>query len=351
MPGGNWGITRDASVIARAAMRRRTSAPGTMTAQTRVRRLRARPAAWRPAARWPRGSRCIRRPSRCCVTSSSIRAAGVEGRDCWRKLSQIVVTDDTLVQSIGELRRALGESRRAVCIVTVPRRGYRFEVAEARAPEAGARRAAGTRFEIPVACGSSRHSRSRSRCWCCGSCLSARPRPAREDGARPAIAVLPFQNRSDDAGARISRGRSDPGHHQLAGPIFRAHRHVMECGGRLQRRAGATRRHRAYSRRCATRSRAACDSRPSVCASMRNSSTSSGRVLWSAGYEEAPADVIALQDRITREVVGALAIRVTQLELQRVADKADLQFRCLRLRAARTAGASASDARRHCRSA
>ncbi|MBC8025034.1 MAG: winged helix-turn-helix domain-containing protein, partial [Steroidobacteraceae bacterium] len=42
----------------------------------------------------------------------------------------LVVTDDTLVQSIGELRRALGESG-ARLITTVPRRGYRFEGDEA----------------------------------------------------------------------------------------------------------------------------------------------------------------------------------------------------------------------------
>ncbi len=42
----------------------------------------------------------------------------------------LVVTDDTLVQSIGELRRALGESG-ARLITTVPRRGYRFEAEEA----------------------------------------------------------------------------------------------------------------------------------------------------------------------------------------------------------------------------
>ena len=37
----------------------------------------------------------------------------------------LIVTDDTLVQSIGELRRALGDAG-ATLIVTVPRRGYRF---------------------------------------------------------------------------------------------------------------------------------------------------------------------------------------------------------------------------------
>src|SRR3954468_21275185 len=41
----------------------------------------------------------------------------------WPKL---VVTDDTLVQSIGELRRALGDDG-ARLISTIPRRGYRFE--------------------------------------------------------------------------------------------------------------------------------------------------------------------------------------------------------------------------------
>src|SRR5687767_5113138 len=38
----------------------------------------------------------------------------------------LIVTDDTLVQSIGELRRALGEAG-ARLIITVPKRGYRFD--------------------------------------------------------------------------------------------------------------------------------------------------------------------------------------------------------------------------------
>ena len=42
----------------------------------------------------------------------------------------LVVTDDTLVQSIGELRRTLGDDG-ARMIVTVPRRGYRFVPAAA----------------------------------------------------------------------------------------------------------------------------------------------------------------------------------------------------------------------------
>ena len=42
----------------------------------------------------------------------------------------LIVTDDTLVQSIGELRRAFAEAGREY-ITTVPRRGYRFEAEEA----------------------------------------------------------------------------------------------------------------------------------------------------------------------------------------------------------------------------
>jgi len=42
----------------------------------------------------------------------------------------VVVSDDTLGQNIAELRRALGDAG-ARMIVTVPRRGFRFEVTEA----------------------------------------------------------------------------------------------------------------------------------------------------------------------------------------------------------------------------
>lgn len=46
----------------------------------------------------------------------------------------IAVTDDALVQSVGELRRALGADG-AQLIRTIPRRGYRFEAEIETAPE------------------------------------------------------------------------------------------------------------------------------------------------------------------------------------------------------------------------
>jgi adenylate cyclase len=46
-----------------------------------------------------------------------------------------------------------------------------------------------------------------------------------------------------------------------------------------------------------------------------------GRVLWSVRLDEALADVFAMQDSITAQIVGALAVRVTQIEQRRVLTK------------------------------
>ncbi len=49
--------------------------------------------------------------------------------------------------------------------------------------------------------------------------------------------------------------------------------------------------------------------------------TKRGQVLWSARFDEPLADVFALQDKITTQIVGALAIRVTEIEQRRVLAK------------------------------
>ncbi|TIL37744.1 adenylate/guanylate cyclase domain-containing protein [Mesorhizobium sp.] len=49
--------------------------------------------------------------------------------------------------------------------------------------------------------------------------------------------------------------------------------------------------------------------------------TRQGRVLWSARFEEALADVFTLQDNIVTHIVRVLAIRVTQIEQNRVLAK------------------------------
>jgi len=49
--------------------------------------------------------------------------------------------------------------------------------------------------------------------------------------------------------------------------------------------------------------------------------TARGTVLWSERYDAEPKDIFAVQDGITRQVSGALAVRVTGLELVRSAAK------------------------------
>jgi TolB-like protein/class 3 adenylate cyclase/Flp pilus assembly protein TadD len=60
-----------------------------------------------------------------------------------------------------------------------------------------------------------------------------------------------------------------------------------------------------------------------------------GVLLWSERYDEQLSDIFEVQDRIARQVVGALAVRVTDLETQRAFDKptADLGAYELVLRA------------------
>ena len=43
-----------------------------------------------------------------------------------------------------------------------------------------------------------------------------------------------------------------------------------------------------------------------------------GRVLWSERYDEPLAELFVLQDKITTQIAGALAIRMTQIEQRRV---------------------------------
>ena len=49
--------------------------------------------------------------------------------------------------------------------------------------------------------------------------------------------------------------------------------------------------------------------------------TNRSAVLWSEKYEAEPKDIFAVQDQITRRISGALALRVTSLELARSAAK------------------------------
>jgi adenylate cyclase len=232
----------------------------------------------------------------------------------------LIVTDDTVVQSIGELRRALGDED-ARLIVTVPRRGYRFVMAAAPEERRKARGWHPLRWRwvygilapmllaITVA----------------ALLLVERetPTPVRND--KPAIAVLPFVFQGEDSQRGyladgvtqdliLSLGRFSAltvmswnavsgyrGPAATPGNVARALEVRYQVEGSVRLAGGQVR----------------------VTTQLVDEQ---GRVLWAARYEEAENDVFALLDRITREVAGALAIRVSESELRRVAMQSPSSF-------------------------
>ena len=146
----------------------------------------------------------------------------------------LAITDDALVQSIGELRRAFGDDGPRL-IKTVPRRGYRFESAVSivapadqspadATPGSAASRDDTQSSKPAIRAQAGRCSRRRppagaadcsprsSFAGCgvaAGRCssgdfsalrvLAINPRKTAEVGAKPAIAILPFVNQSDDS--------------------------------------------------------------------------------------------------------------------------------------------------------
>jgi len=231
-----------------------------------------------------------------------------------------VVTDDTLVQSIGELRRTLGDDG-ARMIVTVPRRGYRFVPAAAPGERRKARGWHLLRFR-----------------WIYGILaplllavtvavilLMDAEAPAPAHGEKPAIAVLPFLFQGDDPQrAYLADGVTQDLIHSLG--RFSA-LSVMSWNAVAELRGPA-----AIPGDVAR----TLDVRYQVEGSLRLAGDqvrvtaqlvdTQGRVLWSSRFDEPANDVFALQDRITREIAGALAIRVSESELARVAAQPPASF-------------------------
>lgn len=257
----------------------------------------------------------------------------------------LAVTDDALVQSIGELRRALGDDGSRL-IRTIPRRGYRFEsdvsadasTAQAPAdaipspavsgevgrpskPLVGARMALRVLFAVVVLFAAGVLATGVATDWNFLNVLGPRDQAANglpKNGAKPAMAVLPLINQSDD----LSREYFADG---LTQDIINAlgrfsaltvisWNGVLPYKGKpaspadIGRTLGVGYLVEGSVRRNGDRVR--------VVAQLVE--TRQGRVLWSARFDEALADVFALQDRITAQIVGALAIHVEQIEQRRV---------------------------------
>jgi adenylate cyclase len=251
----------------------------------------------------------------------------------------LTVTDDALVQSIGELRRALGDEG-AHLIKTVPRRGYRFE-SDVTADFAAAGSLGAPPASAPDAQDAMPRSipRSVSATWpvialaLCfalvalswiGSAIEwnfsgHESRAAIKSaalGAKPAIAILPFENQSEDK----SRDYFADG---LTQDIITAlgrfsELTVMSWNAVFPYKNKPT-SPAEVGRNLAVRyqlegSVRESEGRVRVTAQLVDTN---GQVLWSGSLDEARTELFALQDKITAEIARRLAIRVTQIEQRR----------------------------------
>jgi adenylate cyclase len=225
----------------------------------------------------------------------------------------LVVTDDTLVQSIGELRRALG-SDGARFIKTIPRRGYRFEAPAAVGREA---RAGGRRHIVAVAA---------IALLVVGVLIAvfatrlSGDRATTPAGAKAVIAVLPLKTEGGDASREYfaegltqdiisAMGRFpeltvmswNAVYPYKANPAPPA-RVAKELGVQYQVEGGVL----------STAERVRVNARLV---------DAQGQVHWSGRFDEPVSDLFALQDRMTREIAGALAANVGRIEQKRAASK------------------------------
>jgi adenylate cyclase len=261
----------------------------------------------------------------------------------------LAITDDVLVQSVGELRRALGDDGPRL-IRTIPRRGYRFESAVSvvgpvdspvadKVPTSAASRD-GAQASEPA-----NRSQGLAGLWtaltgwhgrmfatlslvmflAAGTLWiglgylrsSDQPMKSADVGTKPAIAILPFLNQSDDpAREYFADGLTQDIINALGrfGALT-----VMSWNAVLPYKAKPARPGE-IARGLAVHyqvegSVTHTGDRVRVMAQLVDTD---GRVLWSARFDEALADIFVLQDKITTQIAGVLAIRVTQIEQRRV---------------------------------
>jgi adenylate cyclase len=240
----------------------------------------------------------------------------------------LVVTDDTLVQSIGELRRALRDDG-ARFIRTIPRRGYRFDAAVSRidAPTAPSPRPRSKTLRI-VSIASLAIAAllvvlyaAIATDWRLPGVDRASPGAAAAAGAKAAIAILPLR----------SEGNGDPTRDYFAEGLTQD---IIGAMGRFPELTVMSwnavypyKANPAPPSRLARELAVEYQVEGSVLRTAERIRVNArlvdaqGRVHWSGRFDERATDLFALQDRITRDIAGALAINVTRVEERRASSR------------------------------
>jgi adenylate cyclase len=271
----------------------------------------------------------------------------------------LAVTDDVLVQSIGELRRGLGDDGPRL-IKTIPRRGYRFEPAvttvaavdpfmtdaapdplassrddaQALKPPIQAptwtllttalagwrgRLLAALALVLLLAVGALLAGHSEWRFLSTPRSGKEFPKSA-EVWAKPAIAILPFTNLNDDSAREYF---ADGLAQDIINAVGRFPELTVMSWNAVSSYKGRPQSPGEIARDLAVRYQVEGSVRQTGDRVRVNAQLvdMNGQVLWSASFDEALADVFALQDKIITQIAGTLAIRVTQIEQRRVFTK------------------------------
>jgi TolB-like protein/DNA-binding winged helix-turn-helix (wHTH) protein/cytochrome c-type biogenesis protein CcmH/NrfG len=268
----------------------------------------------------------------------------------WRNLA---VTDDTLVQSIGELRRALGDDGPRL-IKTIPRRGYRLESAVSVvaptgpsvtgvSPDSAASHdgVQASKAVIPVHAWTLLTARRgglvaaltlvvllvaaallavRPEWRFPGSRSGGQPAKTAESGAKPAIAILPLANPSDDSAREYF---ADGLTQDIINALGRFPELTVMSWNAISPYKGRPAKPAEIARSLAVRYQVEGSVRRTGDRLRVNAQLvdTNGQVLWSASFDEALVDIFSLQDKIAKQIAGTLAIRVTQIEQRRVLTK------------------------------
>jgi len=250
----------------------------------------------------------------------------------------IVVTDDSLVQCVKDIRDALNDAEQRI-VKTVPRRGYLFaaevsfgtmlnEPGTAPADQRGSRwrskklwlAAAGVLIALAVLVGRQLIDDTRAP----GGTVADLNRTSgrSETAAQPqSIAVLPLVSLADSP-------RDDYFADGLTEDIISALGRFPEISVRSHNAVfpykGKTPRPEEIGRELDVRYVVAGSVRRSaerIRVSVQLTDTSRGVLLWSQQYDTEPKDIFTIQDDITRRIAGTLAVRLSSLELARAASK------------------------------
>ena len=224
----------------------------------------------------------------------------------------IAVTDDSLVQCVTEIRKALGDDRHVI-IKTVPKRGYVFESgAQNETSPAGN---SWTPFAFAIAAALAL------------AALAVVQSPATESVHRQSIAVLPFENLSDDPQqAFFADGIAEDlltDISRLSGVFVIARNSSFAYRGKgpdartIARELGV--------RYVLERSVRRADGQVRITVQLGR--RHSGSQQWAERYDGVYADIFALQDRVTKAVVEALAVELTGIEQTRAGSAATREFR------------------------